>query len=61
MSFKKKIRRGIKLYTYATTERKKTYAEKRAQQIRNRGWNVIITEHRDHKGMFYRLYKRKRR
>jgi len=61
MTFKKRIRRGWKYYTYATTERKKKYADQRAENMRNRGWNVIITEHTDYKGKFYRLYKRKRR
>jgi len=61
MTFKKRIRRGWKRYKYADTERKKTYAEQRAKNMRQHGWNVIITEHADFRGKFYRLYKRKRR
>ena len=59
--FKRRIRVGLRLYKYYTTERRKDFANFRVRQLREKGRNAVIREFEDHKGKFYRIYVCKRK
>jgi hypothetical protein len=59
--FKRRIRVGLRIYTYTGTERQKDFANFRVRQLREKGRNAVIREFEDHKGKFYRIYVCKKR